>query len=352
MVRRGREEYRASKSSWPQHLLLLVFLGVGTVNCDAPAGSCLQAQYALKALRGGSSTMAEPSAGRAWKGADRYLEDTGLNITATAGSIAAYRAAVSLVNQSFIDDPYAALFARDTCPSKLEETVKLEPPKLARIAVRTKFFDKLIFEAVHELGIKQVVLIGAGFDARALRGRDFRWAEVPPSTPRELMDGQRLTIWELDLPEIINKKNSILRRAGMDSHMARSMKLPLTFRIGVDVMVEDWMSVLKRYGFQSQYPSCFLLEGFLYYFVEDDVQRIMTQISNVTAPGSRIGLSAVSAAAATNGSRWQWGTDSPARFLETWGWTDVAEQELGNPEIAEGWDLSYVTQNTSRSSIL
>ena len=63
---------------------------------------------------------------------------------------------VSLVNQSFIDDPYAALFARDTCPSKLEETIKLEPPKLARIAVRTKFFDKLIFEAVHELGIKQV----------------------------------------------------------------------------------------------------------------------------------------------------------------------------------------------------
>lgn len=61
------------------------------------------------------------------------------------------------------------------------------------------------------------------------------------------------------------------------------MKLPLTFRVGVDVMVEDWMSVLKSegpsraevrltrvtagYGFQSQYPSCFLLEGFLYYFV-------------------------------------------------------------------------------------
>ena len=65
-------------------------------------------------LRGGSIAQAvQTRPGGGWQGAQSYLETTGINITATAGSIAAYRSAVTLCNSSYLDDPFAALFARE-----------------------------------------------------------------------------------------------------------------------------------------------------------------------------------------------------------------------------------------------
>jgi O-methyltransferase involved in polyketide biosynthesis len=93
-----------------------------------------------------------------WQGAQTYFETTGINITATAGSIAAYRSAVTLCNNTYLDDPFAALFARETCPERFNEILSLPPPKLARFAVRTKFFDNFIRDGVHRRGIKQVLL--------------------------------------------------------------------------------------------------------------------------------------------------------------------------------------------------
>ena len=114
-------------------------------------------------LRGGSSASVvqeEPrvtgrSGGGGWAGAQSYLETTGINITATAGSIAAYRSAVTLCNSSYLDDPFAALFARESCPDRYKEIISLPAPKLVRFAVRTKFFDNFIRDCVHRHGIKQ-----------------------------------------------------------------------------------------------------------------------------------------------------------------------------------------------------
>ena len=120
-------------------------------------------------LRGGSSVADAPGAasaagaaraagarGGGWRGAQSYLETTGINITATAGSIAAYRSAVTLCNSTYLDDPFAALFAREMCPERYKEILLLPPPKLVRFAVRTKFFDNFIRDCVHRHGIKQV----------------------------------------------------------------------------------------------------------------------------------------------------------------------------------------------------
>ncbi len=116
-------------------------------------------------LRGGSSAVDSAAPSTAWRkgvggwqGAQRYFETTGINITATAGSIAAYRSAVTLCNNTYLDDPFAALFARETCPERFNEILSLPPPKLARFAVRTKFFDNFIRDGIHRRGIKQVLL--------------------------------------------------------------------------------------------------------------------------------------------------------------------------------------------------
>ena len=319
--------------------------------CTEQTRSCVSVLGRELRLRGGSAAVAVdarrsgPGSG-GWKGAQNYLETTGINITATAGSIAAYRSAVTLVNSSYLDDPFAALFARDACPERFKEILALPAPKLVRFAVRTKFFDNFVRDCVHRHGIKQVVLIGAGFDARALRGKDMRWDALSAPTARDMMEGSVLTFYELDLPELMDRKRHLLDRAGMGSRAAQALGLPRTHRIGVDLMSEDWISLLQRYGFLKDRPTAWLLEGFLYYFEQPDVMRALSALSSVSAPGSRIGMSAVSAAAAApGGGKWKWGSDFPEAVLEEFGWDESVAYELGSSAIAEGWDTSFICPN-------
>jgi len=61
---------------------------------------------------------------------------------------------------------------------------------LDRIAVRTDFFDDAVVQAI-EAGIRQVVILGAGYDGRALRFRTpgVRFFEVDhPATQRDKQD--------------------------------------------------------------------------------------------------------------------------------------------------------------------
>jgi len=184
-------------------------------------------------LRGGSaadSTTGLVSGGSGgWKGAQSYLATTGINITATAGSIAAYRSAVTLCNSTYLDDPFAALFARESCPERFKEILSLPAPKLVRFAVRTKFFDNFIRDCVHRRGIKQVVMIGAGFDARVLRGKDMRWDTLLPPTARDLMESNTLTFYELDLPELMDRKRDLLERSGMGPRAAKALGACMIF---------------------------------------------------------------------------------------------------------------------------
>lgn len=198
----------------------------------AGAGPALDTASRSLTLRGGSSDVfgAPSTAGRAgdpsgggWQGAQDYLATTGINITATAGSIAAYRSAVTLCNSSYLDDPFAALFARESCPERFKEILSLPAPKLVRFAVRTKFFDNFIRDCVHRHGIKQVVMIGAGFDARVLRGKDMRWDLVAPPTAHDMMESNILTFYELDLPELMDRKRELLERSGMGPRAAKAL---------------------------------------------------------------------------------------------------------------------------------
>jgi len=127
------------------------------------------------------------------------------------------------------------------------------------------------------------------------------------------------------------------------THTHAHIGLPRVHRIGVDVMTEDWVSLIKRYGFLPDRPTAWLLEGFLYYFDQPDVMRTLAAVSQLSAPRSRIGMSAVSAAAAApKGGKWKWGSDFPEAVLEEFGWDESLAYELGCPSIAEGWDTSFV----------
>jgi O-methyltransferase involved in polyketide biosynthesis len=78
-------------------------------------------------------------------------------LASTAGSIAAYRAAVTFLNSSYIDDPFAIMFAREINPDKLAAAKLKNASELARFAVRTRFFDEFLRESVFRSGIRQVL---------------------------------------------------------------------------------------------------------------------------------------------------------------------------------------------------
>ena len=91
----------------------------------------------------------------------------------TAAAIARVRAREGArpANERLFDDPYAALF--DDTSLDVQQLFDLIPFFEEHIRLRTRFFDDAVRDAVRG-GVEQVVLVGAGFDARALRMPELR----------------------------------------------------------------------------------------------------------------------------------------------------------------------------------
>jgi hypothetical protein len=196
----------------------------------------------------------------------------------------------------------------------------------------------------------QVVFIGAGFDARALRGKDMRFVEVPDEQRDSKVNmfevSPPLTFYEVDLPELIEAKREILETVeetdDEQEKEARDQNLPMVARVGVDVMRDDWLLALRMAGFNAQRPACFVLEGFLYYFDEASVNRTLEAISSSAVGGSRIGMSGISTSGTiSRGSagKFVWGTDAPEDFIESFGWEGAEAFQFGDPAIAFDYPL-------------
>jgi hypothetical protein len=69
-------------------------------------------------------------------------------------------------NERLFDDPYATLF--DDARLDVQQIFEMVPFFVEHVRIRTRFIDDTVREAVAR-GVRDVVLIGAGFDTRALR---------------------------------------------------------------------------------------------------------------------------------------------------------------------------------------
>ena len=136
--------------------------------------------------------------------------------------------------------------------------------------------------------LSQVVLLGAGFDARALRHSDMGWDRLAQH------DDEPFVFFEVDLPSVIRAKEAVL--AALEHNMSTNGG-PVVCRLSADLMLEDWVGALRAAGLRTDRPACVLLEGLLYFFEEALVNRTMAAVGRICPPGSRLGLSAVSRAA-------------------------------------------------------
>ncbi|WP_328605120.1 class I SAM-dependent methyltransferase [Amycolatopsis sp. NBC_00345] len=178
----------------------------------------------------------------------------------TAVGVAGLRALESGRPDRLFEDPYAGAFfqAGQALFSAEERGDGLGQVFAEQVAIRTRFFDDFL------AGADQVVLLAAGLDARAFR---LGWP-----------DGARL--FELDLPDVLEFKDTVL---------ATQSARPRCERVVVPVdLRDDWPAALCEAGFTPGRPTAWLAEGLLVYLTYDEAARLLTDITALSAPGSRI----------------------------------------------------------------
>jgi methyltransferase (TIGR00027 family) len=134
-----------------------------------------------------------------------------------------------------------------------------------RIESRTQFFDREVLDAL-TAGVPQIVLVGAGYDGRALRFRhpDAHYFEVDhPATQAD----KRRRVEQLGVP--------------LDG---------ITF-VEVDLMTARVDPALAAAGHRADEPSLFVCEGLLLYLTREVVVGLLTDLRTRAAPGSRLALS-------------------------------------------------------------
>jgi methyltransferase (TIGR00027 family) len=190
----------------------------------------------------------------------------------TAIGVAAIRAAESARPDRLFDDPYAAGFARaagdwrpgPTTPPT-EDAARRRLGLTTWITVRTRFLDDIVLDASAD-SCRQMVILGAGLDARAFR---LAWPE-----------GIRL--WELDLADVIEFKEQVIRSEGWRPRCARTT-------VPVDLSA-DWSEPLLQAGFDAGAPVVWLAEGLLAYLTEEVRDALIGRAAGLSLPGSRMGL--------------------------------------------------------------
>lgn len=145
------------------------------------------------------------------------------------------------------------------------------------LAHRTAFFDQEVIDAL-AVGIEQVVVVGAGYDGRALR---FRRPGV--------------RFFELDHPATQADKRRRLEAVGASLE-------GLTFA-ALDLMREGSEAALASAGHRLDRPSLFYCEGLIGYLTRPAVVRLLGELRRRAAPGSRLALNAAEASSAP--PRWR-----------------------------------------------
>jgi len=247
-------------------------------------------------------------------------------VSKTALGVARVRAVESERPDRLFDDPWAAKF----CAAAPDQVPRGERTPLAlafafHAIIRTRFYDDHLLES----GCRQVVLLAAGLDSRAFR---LDWPA-------------RTSLYELDLPKVLAFKETVL--ADAESRCARTA-VPVDFR-------EDWVSALLDNGFRPQEPTAWLAEGLLVYLTPADADRLLSTVTALSAPGSRIAFERSdlsrrdeamnSPSMQRYSSLWKGGLDRPAsQWLTEHGWQPT---EHGLGEVAKGYGRPLRSETSS-----
>jgi methyltransferase (TIGR00027 family) len=183
-----------------------------------------------------------------------------LTVADTAYSIAAIRAD----EHELFEDPYAKHFAASGAHAEEGTRRYLSLPFFRDgVRLRTRYIDDAVREAAKD-GFDQVVLLGAGFDARALRMPEL-------ATKR---------VFEVDAPEQMERKREVLGRAGVT--------IPNTdVYVSSDFTIDGFTRALAAAGFDRERDAFFVWEGVIGY-IDDAAIDSNLRFMAAAAPRSRV----------------------------------------------------------------
>lgn len=170
--------------------------------------------------------------------------------------------------EAFLDARLRALLAAASVPV----TGRLVPAAIDRrtpgarvsVLVRTRYIDELL-EAAASDGVRQLVILGAGFDARAFR----------------LEVARRLSVYEVDEPAIQARKREVIARRldGSPTHVSW---------VPVDFEHDDLAGSLRGAGLDPAAPAMFVWEGVTPYLTPRAVDATLRAVAGLGARGSRV----------------------------------------------------------------
>lgn len=181
----------------------------------------------------------------------------------TAGHVAAYRLGVERPPAAFGDAEADERLARDVATGA---DVERGGRMAGYLRARTSFFDHAVLDALAG-GTTQVAVIGAGYDARALRYArpGVRWFEVDhPATQRD-------------------KRRRLDRLA---------IATPGVAFVAADLVTDDVAAALRSAGFDPDTPSLLVCEGLAVYLGPAVLGRLLTRLHSIASAGTRLAMSA------------------------------------------------------------
>jgi methyltransferase (TIGR00027 family) len=194
-----------------------------------------------------------------------------------AAQIAGVRAAETYLpeNERVFQDPYAEYFLGEDQRKDLHDLDKVRaglamydemmPGVNGAIVARIKYMDDCIVESIAN-GLKQVVIIGAGYDTRAHRLSDVK---------------KNVTVFEVDHPETQKAKIDTIKTifGHLPGHV---VYVPVV--LGVDRLDAK----LIEYGYDQTVKTLFVIEGLLMYIPPPAVDHLLGFITSASGPESAL----------------------------------------------------------------
>jgi methyltransferase (TIGR00027 family) len=209
---------------------------------------------------------------------DNDTWDLATSVGATATMVAAGRARATAAEHPLIEDRFAEPLVRAVgidfftrwAAGELD-SADVDIPGNAwgmqrmtdLLTVRTRHIDGFLADAT-AAGLRQVVILASGLDARAYR---LPW---PPGT----------TVFEIDQPQVLEFKAATVAELGAE--LAADVRaVPIDLR-------DDWPAALRAAGFDVTRPTAWVAEGLLAFLPPEAQDRLLDHITALSAEDSRL----------------------------------------------------------------
>jgi len=173
------------------------------------------------------------------------------HVTGTAFIVAEFRARENEQANPLYVDRIVPLFLDERTKQTANAISSGFPAAEKNDRIRTRYLDDRLDEQL-ALGCRQVVILGAGLDTRAVRKRS-----------------PGVAYFEIDDVNTLSFKRARLSECGIDATM--------TFIPG-DYVADGVLGLLERNGFKADWPTLFLWEGNTMYLTRPAVMRVLREL--------------------------------------------------------------------------